>query len=1248
MTGQIHDGEGEIMSVRFVRFQRVKNISSYDPHSGYLGWTRVPVSNYLFQRKGRTGYPHTKKLAESILSRSIKDQHETSLRLTKFLKDRDLTFQRLDSDGIYRTFSVPVTASVVPLPKSVFNEIERAAQVWVFSLRAILQDIYGAPSIRENAFASFLPSPERAIFIQALEGSPHYFPMLHHRNMKDYPFFDAVGLDLVLVQDYTKELKLKSLPFRLLELNAGSPSGASNTMNILEGLLKTDPGTLDVLGPVFRNDHFSILRETYRSLGESWTGRKDGIQVILPPGGANGAAPEIHQLSAFSGLTYCDPGQLFQAEDGYVRMRTVGGANPIVTAIYSRVNSDSALFDPSKGIFLRDPETGAPVYCLDPLKPWSSSKPELLCDHQGNPVPLESEFAIPGALSAILNRKLYLGGLNRLLDNKLILPILSEYAAKFCSQKLARAGLEVRTPLLSPPESLPPGAASLGVVERCPKEWVIKAPNRSGGNGVHVLMTMRKRERDQVIQQAKCDPEQLVFQRCVKIGRIPIALKGRHSGKFRFSNRAADLRMWMFFGAENSLPRLTHNALVRFAPEERGALSSIVNTSKGGGYAPFVVVDDTKSLLSISAREAATPVEAVPFQSEILVFAGAQILQVAVLVRELRKMLQRETPGAHQISEVLSALKLQTREVVSFLHPVCMESISVMMAWVARELAQSDLAQLRVRFQSHQAELVSLLRDLDSVIGEDLHRGLVELKILDPDILARGYSLEMRKDDEITLSRLNVLILKVILKYPSKRRRLKRLRDHLVEMMNHRMPSGFISERLRTRLMDLLDRFCDQAQDRLRKSEGASEFADAFKNPMLIPEIRMVETLVSLKSDRPPVTATEWEFKNQQLLTESEHVDPEIKSIRQSWLEGLKNVRNLPLDQQADFEMALRVRHFSKFPVLKRLQSWIDQESNADVIPLYELMRVLPYAAYNLRQFSIGKKGTFQDLFSSHLIPDRIAILSRSARAEWGLSIDAYSGESFARKRSRHGLISDSDRFLWIAREQSPLVQLFTIGHELIHYEQMQGVIDQERVALQRGPISFAWFLNSYAHFLNFATNTLEGDRFDVSRFRKPLFGLADRMVSAYFTPMMTELRTALARGQEAYHQVLDRYGELYGFMMPVSPSIRMKAFKEVVPALENAKNLVFAKECGLRISADEVKSALPIANLAQRERYRNLIRRATQQWRLEPEAIRVIASHQFYGVSFSSGSISDAGVVLEPAPTSIRPQLGYHQTDQQ
>jgi uncharacterized circularly permuted ATP-grasp superfamily protein len=282
-----------------------RKLQPYNPNQGFIGQVKVDVANYIFSSKRRrAAYEHSRPLVKNLLNRSVSEHLKESKNLTRFIRKRDLTFQKSDANGNYKIFTVPCTTTIVPLQKSMFNSIEKAAQSLIVSLRYVIQDIYGSKSIKESGFVKSLPVEMRNIFIDAIMDSPNYFPQLHHPNMKKYPFFDNVGLDLVLIEDYLEQSKsfdeilksrktekLPNLPFRILELNAGAPSGASNNMNVLEGHYEQNPEVLDSLGRLMPNDHFQVLAETYKSLGEDWTGIKDGIQVILPPGGMNGAAP---------------------------------------------------------------------------------------------------------------------------------------------------------------------------------------------------------------------------------------------------------------------------------------------------------------------------------------------------------------------------------------------------------------------------------------------------------------------------------------------------------------------------------------------------------------------------------------------------------------------------------------------------------------------------------------------------------------------------------------------------------------------------------------------------------------------------------------------------------------------------------------------------------------------------------------------------------------------------------------------
>ena len=459
--------------------KKSKKDQRYNPNLGFIGHSEVKVSNYLFSGKRlRTSYQHTKPITSKLLEREIVDHYDESRKLTKFLKNRDLTFSKKTQSGEYKTFTVPCTTTVVPMQKSLFNEVELASQKLMIALRKVIQDIYGSKDIESSEFVKSLPQNVREIFVEAIKTSSNYFPQLHHPNMKNYPFLDNVGLDLVLVEDYLEQSKdfpqfikkkdqenLPGLPFRILEINAGSPSGASNNMNVLQGLYEQAPEMLEALGHVMPNDHFEVLGQTYKSLGESWTGNKTGIQILLPPGGQNGAAPEIHQLAAYSGLLYTDANQLYQDKDGYIRLRTVDKENPIVNAIYSRVNADAALFDLKKNLTLKDPDSAEPLYLRDNLiKDSDDDEGRIVLDENGKPIPQQSDYAIPGIINAIINKKIYMGGLNRILDNKIILATLTHYAPKFFADEIKSHGFNTKTSKILPPQTLPPTMKSVEII----------------------------------------------------------------------------------------------------------------------------------------------------------------------------------------------------------------------------------------------------------------------------------------------------------------------------------------------------------------------------------------------------------------------------------------------------------------------------------------------------------------------------------------------------------------------------------------------------------------------------------------------------------------------------------------------------------------------------------------------------------------------------------------------------------------
>lgn len=1243
-----------------------KKLAPYNPNLGFIGTVKVDVANYIFSSKRkRAPYLHSKALVKNLLGREVAVHLKESQNLTKFIRKRDLTFQKSDANGNYKIFTVPCTTTIVPLQKSMFNTIEKAAQVLVVSLRCVIQDIYGSKSVKDSGFVKSLPDEIRKIFIDAILESPNYFKQLHHPNMKKYPFFDNVGLDLVLIEDYFEQSKnfdqllkakktdkLPELPFRILELNAGAPSGASNNMNVLEGHYEQNPEVLDSMGRIMPNDHFQVLAETYRTLGEDWTNIKDGIQVILPPGGMNGAAPEIHNLAAYSGLVYADPVQLFQDEKGYIRLRTINGSNPIVTAIYSRINADSALFDTDKGIILRDPDTNEPIYLRDSLKLGKDGEAPLVLDVNGEPIPLQSDYAVPGLLDAILNRRIYMGGLNRILDNKIILAALTTYAPKYFAGKIKELGLNVNSSKISPPETLPPKKESVKIIEANPEEWVVKAPNLSGGSGIYIMKTLNDQAKKEVIAMIKKDPSHYAYQKLVKIARIPVAMKDKKEGT-RFANLAADIRLWVFYGGgAKALPKMTHNALVRYAPEEKGPMSSIVNTSKGGGYAPFVVVDDVGSNESVTASEFIRTKSPVPLQTHLPMFVAAQMIQVSRLATEISNHLKNGTGDSYILLGLALSLKTQCREVLSFMNPRAIEPVYKMIDLLETKQASREIASYYDKINMNQLNLVSNLQKLES--RNKLPRGfrekMDELLVLDMDIIYQNYTEEHRKHDKKILKDLKVMCDEKSASNKVLAKEYQVVLSLLKSSIDAKFSREMIAGKSAANILKLMDAFMTIVRERLQNSEKAIEFAKLFNPDTVHPELKF-ETFglgeESLKKKEKFLTASQKEFATGELLTESDYIPAHIQEARAAWMKIELEAKKLDAAKRASFLAKKRTAHFAAFPFLGRMNE-IMGSNKVTVSELIELMPAMPYAKYNLEMFAKKQGCTLEEIFSKELTPNKISILSTKKIREYHLSAQDHAGECFAKKRKSHGLFSDSDIFIWVRKELDPLTAIYTAGHEVIHFHQIEETTKMEAKALSDGAIAQAYFLNFYGNFLGISAASLEGLSVDISVERQPLYGLADRIVPYFYTNLVSEVRNSINGSTEAYEKVLNKYGSLFGYMMPNSNQVKVKALQEVIPALENAKNIAFAKELGLELGWDEVRSALPSANEKQLKVYGPKIMRAIKKALPDYEALTAIGNHQFYGVSFARKLELEKTITLRPILSTISLGNSYNQTQQQ
>jgi hypothetical protein len=190
--------------------------------------------------------------------------------------------------------------------------------------------------------------------------------------------------------------------------------------------------------------------------------------------------------------------------------------------------------------------------------------------------------------------------------------------------------------------------------------------------------------------------------------------------------------------------------------------------------------------------------------------------------------------------------------------------------------------------------------------------------------------------------------------------------------------------------------------------------------------------------------------------------------------------------------------------------------------------------------------------------------------------------------------------------------------------------------------------MNEYGNFLGLHSEPPVGGVENPIRMRTPLYGLPDLLLSGEGSGLSLEVREALEKGEAEYEALLTRYGGWFGNLMPVSPAVRVRALREVYPALENLKNLMFAAECGLRLPVDPLVAALPVATPSERDSVRELLESAASSSVPDPEALRIIASHQLPGVAFGPECIRQGRISLEIDPVAIHPGSAYNQSQQQ
>ncbi len=1217
----------------------MKALKDYDPHTAYIGYKKSSVPNFLFgpskqiQKEGASPYSHCEGVVRLLKQRTVKEEYEKANRLTHAMFRKGLTFSKYHSCK-YEEFCVACSPIVVPIPEPMFRRIERGSQKLVSALRLILQSIYGNAHPEESDFLKSLSIKHRQQFLANIKSSPHYIPQLHHPNMKQYPFFDVVGLDLALTKHLDDVLQAQhmthstpttssELPFHLIELNAGSPSGASNNQQMLEIMEHLDPEMLNNAGTIIPNDHFKTLASVYNALGQYWTRRSDGITIILAPGSESGATPEIHELARRSGILYCDASELFMGDDGYLRIRNFTGQDHIVTAIYSRINSNSALFSESDGIFLRDFDSGKTIFTQDPLSKKKKIRSNDKKQNRSNsnelkaklPV-LQSMHAIPNLLSSVLNRKVYLGGLNRLLDDKCLLETICTHGPAFFADEPATKSSETKkmshesfSDKLIPPPSPKSAKQCLHELRWNAENWVIKSPHLSGGSGIHILRCLNSKTRKKIVDKYATHPKQYAIQKLVTLGHIPSPTKSHH--KVHYANLASDLRMWVFFGAgpNHCRPILTHNALMRTAPTEKGPYSSIVNTSLGGGYAPTVFVDTETQLNSqqLTNEKNATTHASNLISNEkqtdniIPIMASSKIFQCMRICDTLAHSLITNR-DSNNISFLIDSLRSQIREVASYLPESSTETAQDLFQWKQKFIRTpkqyKTQSHISITMTQNQVKLANWI---------STHQQLMTTKFLSIfDALniwkTNPYGNREKKQD-----------INLALEIKSLNKQLAPLANTIIQQAHIAARTTKVSHIAAQQGLALLSHIQHNISGLTNTiSFSTKEATHLCSIQQVLPESASASQNI----------ATIWEFNSGLSLVESNRVPDHFKEARYTWQKKCNNMLDINSPKNRKHLEIMRAQHFSKFPFLRQLQETICKGSVARIDELLNALQAAPYAQFNLLEYARRHKKQALDVLSGILQQEAFTQTALFSRAAEEIYFEGRHclGEALLHKGTNRSSLSGAKIAIWVSRKQSPLSAAYTLGHELVHAFQFEELQHLESQISSNSPLGNIVFATLFAGIFENDFSGADFENTNRTLGRQHIFGFKNLLgmkLKKQKATFLQRLLSAAKKGPEAWNHVLKEIGNSVAYATSPRNCDRVRASREVLPALENAKNIRFAKSLGLKCRNDEYSSAMPFCSQQYRNIHRSVVDELIESTSPSWEQLRILANAQLPGVFF-------------------------------
>ncbi|MBF0367812.1 MAG: hypothetical protein HQK50_19750, partial [Oligoflexia bacterium] len=568
-TANCSDIDSSVDKILEELFKAGINLSEYPLINGKTGKAAkfgISAENFLFCKDG-SSREHCKNIADIVRGRTAKEQELINKKLTERLRDHGMSFTSKTGNKA-SFFDVKVNGIPMVLNRSSFDMLVQSTATVLRSNRVLeqaffSQDLSGATpeSIKSAVKAATgkeitdCSDKELAVMLNSMKHSIYDIKKFHAPQMAGYPFISIVGVDAMPETSDPKKLR----PV-YAEGNYGTPSGMSNIRYVISDWIKEDPAMAkEALPRMAKDNTYKNLRETIDSNASYWTGRSDGISVIVGPGVHNGAHPDVASISYFSGMPFVEKSDLYIDAGGNVRLNTgASQAHPVVTGIYSRAE-ESFLFNEKDipeispnyeeiekifdGIIEGDPEKYA---CLAEKSAtlrkgvwydWEYAYDEVgnkdfdkivgvKLDEKCNPLELEgidklgvdpkTPGAKPGSLAdAVLGKKLYTNVVGaRVVDDKKVFEISSKCLAPLFLAEGEKAVLDNgESAIAGPPKSFSAQTtagdgflkAFQDAIESGDYEaltsFVIKEPDGSGGGGVFILANKDPEERVSVIKE---------------------------------------------------------------------------------------------------------------------------------------------------------------------------------------------------------------------------------------------------------------------------------------------------------------------------------------------------------------------------------------------------------------------------------------------------------------------------------------------------------------------------------------------------------------------------------------------------------------------------------------------------------------------------------------------------------------------------------------------------------------------------